>query len=148
MASIKKNISKNGEVTYWVRACVGRDEQNRQVWRRTTLQSPGLTPKKEEDEIKRQADAWEQKQREDFERTHAREDREKITFADFVRFHWWPDHVLDGTHTPSSISFFKHTSDNVVAYFGTKRLTQIDAEMVKRYIKYLNTEATTKYKMK
>lgn len=36
-------------------------------------------------------------------------------------------------------------SDDIVAYFGDKkRLAQIDAEAVKRYIKYLNTEATTK----
>lgn len=144
MASIKKNVAKSGEVTYWVRACVGRDEMGKQVWRSCTLPSPELTPKKEEAEIKRQADAWEQEQKAEYERTHSKEDKAKITFADFVRFHWWPDHVMDGTHTPSSISFFKHTSDNVVAYFGAKRLMQIDAETVKRYIKYLNTEATTK----
>ena len=52
---------------------------------------------------------------------------------------------MDGTHKPSSIQFFKYMSDDIVAYFGAKKkLKQIDAEAVKRYIKYLNTEATTK----
>ena len=36
-------------------------------------------------------------------------------------------------------------SADIVSYFGTrKKLSQIDAEAVKRYIKHLNTEATTK----
>ena len=51
---------------------------------------------------------------------------------------------MDGTHTPSSISFYKYMSDDLVSYFGRKKLNSIDAEAVKRYIKFLNTEATSK----
>lgn len=51
----------------------------------------------------------------------------------------------DDTHTPSSISFFRYMSNDLIDYFGErKRLSQIDVEAVKRYIKYLNTNAKTK----
>ena len=147
MATIDKKQNARGDITaYRIRACVGRDDHGKQIWRTCTLPRPeDLTPAKEKKEIERQADAWEQEQRAQYERTHSKADKDKITFADFVRGHWWPDHVMDGEHTPSSISFFRYMSEDLIAYFGTKkRLKEIDAEAVKRYIKYLNTEARTK----
>lgn len=146
MASIKTVKNNAGEVTgYRVRACVGRDEQYKQVWRTTTIKRPeGLTPAKERKEVERLADAWEKEQKADYKQGHSK-DKDKITFAEFVRGHWWPDNVMDGTHTPSSISFYRYMSDDLIAYFGEKkRLNQINVETVKRYIKYLNTEAVTK----
>lgn len=146
MATIIAKKNKAGAViSYKLMACVGRDEQNKQVWRTTTIKRPdGLTPAKERKEVERQADAWEQEQKADFERTHSKDDKSKITFADFVQSRWWPDHVMDGTHTPSSVSFYRYMSADLTAYFGKKKLNSIDAEAVKRYIKYLNTEATSK----
>lgn len=145
MATIIEKKNKAGTlISYKIMVCVGRDEQNKQVWRTTTLARPdGLTPAKERKEIERQADAWEQEQKAEYERTHSKEDKSKITFADFVHNRWWTDHVMDGTHTPSSISFYKYMSEDLVAYFGKKKLNSIDAEAVKRYIKYLNNEATS-----
>ncbi len=146
MATIDKKTNAQGEVvSYRLRACVGRDDQGKQVWRTCTIPRPeGLTPKKEEKEIERQADAWEQDQKAQYEKTHSKVDKDKITFSEFVKSHWWTDHVMDGEHTPSSISFFRYTSNNLVSYFGAKKLKQIDAEAVKRYIRFLNKEATTK----
>lgn len=148
MATIDTRKNKSGEVTgYRLRACVGRDEQYKQVWRTCTIPRPeGLTPAKEKKEVQRLADEWETAQKAEYERTHAKTGKDKITLADFIENHWWADHVMDGTHTPSSISFYKYMSDDIVAYFGPKKqLKAIDAEAVKRYIKYLNTEATTKH---
>ena len=146
MAAIKENRNAKGEIiSYRIRACVGRDAQNKQVWRTTTLPRPeGLTPKKEENEIKRQADEWELRQKEEYQRTNAPKDKTKITFSAFVSNVWWNDHVMDGSHTPNSIAFYKAMSDDLVDYFNIKKLSSIDAEAVKRYIKYLQTKATTK----
>ncbi len=147
MATIVPKKNKAGEITsYKVMVCVGRDEQYKQIWRTCTIKRPeGLTPAKERKEIERQADAWAETQKAEYDKTHSKEGREKITLADFIKNHWWPDHVMDGTHTPSSISFFSYMSADIVSYFGQKkRLNQVDAESVKRYIKYLNTEAKTK----
>lgn len=146
MATIVEKKNKAGElISYKIMVCVGRDEQYKQIWRTTTIQRPeGLTPAKERKEIERQADAWEQEQKADYARTHSKEDKSKISFADFVHYKWWPDHVMDGTHTPSSVSFYRYMSEDLVSYFGKKRLNSLDAEAVKRYIKYLNTEAVSK----
>ena len=146
MATITPNRDKNGNIiSYKVTLCVGRDEQYKQVWRTCTIQRPeGLTPAKEKKEIERQADAWAEAQKAEYEKSHSKEDKSRITLSDFIVSHWWPDHVMDGSHTPSSISFYRYMSDDIIAYFGNrKRLAQIDAEAVKRYIKFLNTEATT-----
>lgn len=147
MATIVKRRNKAGEiVSYKVMVCVGRDEQYRQIWRTCTLKRPeGLTPAKERKEIERQADAWAETQKAEYERTHSKVDRDKITLADFIKNHWWTDHVMDGTHSPNSVSFYNYMANDLVTYFGPKKkLNQIDAEAVKRYIKYLNTEAKTK----
>lgn len=147
MATIDTRKNKSGEITgYRLRACVGRDEQYKQVWRTCTIPRPeGLTPAKEKKEVQRIAAEWEAAQKAEYDRTHAKEDKDKITLADFIKNHWWKDHVLDGTHTPSSISFYRYMSDDILSYFGEgKRLKQIDVESVKRYVKYLNTEARTK----
>lgn len=147
MATIEARKGKSGEITsYRLRACVGRNEQYKQVWRTCTIPRPeGLTPAKERKEVQRIADEWETTQKAEYERTHRKEDKSKITLADFIRNHWWPDNVKDGSHKPSTVDFFKYMSDDIISYFGEqKRLAQIDAEAIKRYVKYLNTEARTK----
>lgn len=146
MATIETRTNKTGEITgYRLRTCVGRDEKYKQIWRTCTIARPeGLTPAKEKKEVVRLADEWERAQKAEYERTHEKSDTDKITLSDFIRNHWWPDHVMDGKHTPSSIEFFRYTSNNIIDYFGDKkRLKVIDAEAIKRYIKYLNTEAKT-----
>lgn len=145
---VKKN-SKGEVVSYKFRCCVGRDDQNKQIWRTTTISKDdsrieGLTPKKLITALNSIKHEWDEMQKAEYDRTHAKEDKSKIGFSDFVTTRWWPDHVLDGSHTPTSISFYKYMSDDLVDYFGKKKLSTIDAESVKRYIKYLNTEATTK----
>lgn len=147
MATIDQNKNAEGEViSYRFRACVGRDDQYRQVWRTKTVKRPeGLTPAKERKQMEREADAWEQEQKVAYLKGRPKQDKDKITLVEFVREHWWPDHVEDGTHTPASISFYQYMSDDILAYFGEKeKLLQIDVETIKRYVKFLNTEAKTK----
>lgn len=146
MATIIPKKGKSGEIrSYMIRVCLGRDENYKQIFRNTTISRPeGLTPAKERKEVERLADEWERNQREEYERTKSKTDKTKITFADFVKNHWWADHVMDGEHTPNSIAFYRNMSNHLVDYFGNKKLNAIDAEAVKRYIKYLNTTATTK----
>ena len=147
MASIIPKKDKHGNViSYKFMVCVGRDEEYKQVWRTATFPRPeGLTPAKERKEIQRQADAWAEAQKAEYGRTGGKDDKHQITLAAFVRDHWWKDHVEDGTHTPSTISFYRHMTDDLLEYFGAKKkLASIDAEAVKRYIKYCNIEAKTK----
>lgn len=147
MATIINRTNKAGELTgFKVMCCVGRDEHGKQIWRTTTIKrQEGLTPAKERKEVQRQADAWEVEQKTEYSRTHSKTARDKITFTAFVRDHWWTDHVMDGTHTPSSVAFYRYMSNDLLEYFGEKtRLNQIDAEAVKRYISFMNNKAVTK----
>lgn len=146
MATYRPNTNKQGEViSYKVKICLGRDDKNKQIQRTTTIPRPeGLTPAKERKEVERLAEQWEREQRAEFEKTQSKEDKKRITLADFINKHWFSVHVEDGGHTPSTVSFYRIMSADILAYFGNrKRLAQIDAEAVKRYIKFLNTEART-----
>lgn len=147
MATIVEKKDKAGKViSYKVMVCVGRDEATyKQIWRTTTLKRPeNMTPAKERKEIERQADAWAEAQKEEYQRTNAKTDKSKITLAAFICDHWMKDHILDGEHKPTGITFFEYMSRDIISYFGEKkRLAQIDTESVKRYLKFLNTEART-----
>lgn len=156
---LKKN--KDGEISgYKFMCCVGRDEQYKQIWRTCTISKDdsrleaftpkklveGRIPKKLKDELNSIKHQWDKQQKEEYERTQEKKDKTKITLSNFIDGHWWPDHVKDGSHTPSSISFYQYMSDDIKNYFGDKfKLNQLEgqsgAERVKRYIKYLNTEA-------
>lgn len=146
MANIKVNRDKSGNIkSYRLRCCLGRDASYNQVWRSVTIPRPeGLTPARERKEVERIADQWEQEQRAEYERAPSTVDRGKITFAEFVKDHWLPDHVHDGTHAPKTAEFYERISGSIVEYFGEKKkLRQISAEDVKRFLKYLNTEAVS-----
>ncbi len=146
MASIKAICDKKGKITgYKVRVCLGRDDQYSQIWRSKVFPRPeGRTPAKEKKEIQAQADAWEKALKEEYKKTGTKTTKENITLEQFIREHWFPDHVEDGTHSPSTVAFYRYMSDDIIAYFKRKRLSSLDAEAVKRYIKYLNTQARTK----
>ena len=146
MATLTTKTDDAGKpISYKFTCCVGRDNNGKQIWRTKTIKSPGLTPKREKDYVADQMAEWEKQQKADFKRTHNAVDKDRITLAEFIAEHWWPDHVMDGSHTPSSISFYKHMSNNLLEYFGSKKkLSQIDVETVKRYIKYLRTDAVSK----
>ncbi len=145
MATITTKKDKAGNVTgYKVTLCVGRDEANKQVWRTCTIKRPdGLTPAKERKEVERQADAWAEAQKAEYDRTHEKADKTRITLKQFIEYHWMPDHVKTADHTPSSVEFFEYTSQMAIDYFGEKkRLKEIDAESIKKYINYLKTTPT------
>lgn len=148
MATVIEKRNKAGELTsYKIMVCVGRDEANRQIWRTTTLKRPkNMTPARERKEIERQADAWEQAQREEYQRTGAKtDDKDKITLARFIDAHWIPDFLYDGTHKPAGIVFYKNMVNVILSYpkFTKIKLTQVNTEAVKRFIGWLNKEART-----
>ena len=146
MATLTTKTDDAGKpISYKFTCCVGRDANGKQVWRTKTVKSPHYSEAKEKKWINTELLNWEQQQKDDYNKSHNTADKDRITFAEFVREHWWPDHVMDGSHTPSSISFYKHMSDNILAHFGNKKkLSQMDVETVKRYIKYLRTDAVSK----
>ena len=64
----------------------------------------------------------------------------KLTFEQFVNQHWLPDHVCDGSHTPSTIQAHSYHAKGLIKYFGKMRLQDITAETIKRFTNSLNQE--------
>lgn len=60
MAKIVKRMKKDGTCSYCIRVSNGYDRQGRQVLVNRTFTPPGMTGKKLEKELQRQADAFEQ----------------------------------------------------------------------------------------
>ena len=142
MASIKENRNKAGEIiSYRFRACVGRNDAYKQIFRTVTIDRPeGMTPAKERKEVERLAAEWEKKEREAFRQGMSAE-KDKITLAGFIREHWTPDHVENGKHSANGREFFKYTAGIVVEYFGEKmKLVEVTPERIKRFLKWLRTE--------
>lgn len=143
MASVKENRNRDGKIiSYRFRACVGRDPATgKQVWRTATFPKPdGMTPKAEAKHIRRAAEDWESKQRDDYKKG-LEPDRDKITLAEFVRGHWWPNCVEAAGHTPNTLNVYRRESDDMLGFFGERiRLVEIDVERIGRLIRWMKVD--------
>lgn len=157
MAAIKEYKNKSGEiVSYNARACVGRNEIGKQVWRTATFTIEQiedeaakqgvdrLTPAKQMKIVNRLADAWEAAEKEKFSKAPAAKDKGRITVKEFIEKVWIPVYVEDGQKSVNSVKFFKNTSRHVIDFMGSKRMNQVDTELCSRFISYLNTTAKSK----
>lgn len=152
MASITAKKRKDGSVvSYKFTLCVGRDgTTNRQIWRTHTVQRPlGLTPKKEEKEVKRLADEWEKAERERFNQSGSKrtnnKEKDRVTLAAFIRDKWLINNVRNGKHTPATVAFYEYMSADIISYYGEHiRVNEFDREDIEKYEAFLRTKATTK----
>lgn len=142
MANITKKVLKDGTITYRFRACVGRDPSGAQVWRTRTISSPGLTPAREQKEVKRLADEWEIEEKADYARGLHDRRKDNITLSEFVKSAWMPVHVKNGDAAANSVVFYEFSSKIVCDFMGDMKLKQITTEDCARFVAYLNTEAT------
>lgn len=144
VANITKRVSsKNGKISYLVRACVGRDTKGKQLWQSTTLPSPGLTPAKEEKEIQRQADLWERQIKAELEKSAAERERDaakQLTFSGFLHTVFWPRHVDSGELRDTTITFYGYMRPRVEQYFGALRLSEIQKSDIEGFVVWLNTQ--------
>ena len=149
MASIIPN-SKDGKIiSYKFKACVGRDDCGKQVFRCMTWIVPvGLGPAKAEKAAEKAAAAWEQEAKAEYEkdlldaeRARQREiARCKTDFVYFVKNAWFPICIEDGEHKPKTISFYNDTAKNITAYFEGSNLQRITPAEIQKFIIYLRTE--------
>ena len=69
MASITQNQKDGKVVSYKFKACVGRDELGKQIWRCTTWKIPeGMIPSRAEKAAQKAAAVWEKEVREEYQR--------------------------------------------------------------------------------
>ena len=149
MASITQN-KKNGKViSYKFKACVGRDEFGKQIFRCTTWKAPeGLIPSRAEKAAQKAAAEWEQKARAEYEKDLRNPERikERITaksrteFSDFVLNTWFPICICDGEHKPTTTEFYRHISNTIADYFSGKAIQTLSGTDIQKYLIYLRTE--------
>ncbi len=149
MASIIPN-SKDGKiVSYKFKACVGRDDCGKQVFRCTTWKVPqGLVPSKAAKQVEKAAATWEQEAKAEYEkdlldaeRARQREIAKcKTDFVYFVKKVWFPICIEDGEHKAKTVSFYNDTTKNITAYFEGANLQKITAAEIQKFIIYLRTE--------
>lgn len=145
MPKLEIRRNKSGEITgYRVRICVGRDANGKQVWRTTVIPSPGLTPARDRKEAERLAEEWEREQREQYQQTHEKRSRDKMTFGTFVNEYWLPLDVRDGKHAPNTVRFYEDRAREIVAFFGKKPLNSIGVSDCKRFIAHLRKDVKGK----
>ena len=122
MATITPQKRKGALVSYKFRVCVGRDADNKQIFRCTTWPVPqGLSPAKAAKAAKRAAEAWERETRAAYEydlhHPQQAQDREtsrlRTDFASFVRHTWFPLCMEDGAHKPKTVAFYEDTMRNI-----------------------------------
>ena len=149
MATITPQKRKGALVSYKFRVCVGRDADNKQIFRCTTWPVPqGLSPAKAAKAAKRAAEAWERETRAAYEydlrHPQQAQDREtsrlRTDFASFVRHTWFPLCMEDGAHKPKTVAFYEDTMGNIVDYFQGHSLQKIQGLDLQRFLAYLRTE--------
>ena len=122
MASIIPKTKDGKIISYKFKACVGRDDCGKQVFRCMTWKVPGgLGPVKAEKAAEKaaaaEAKAEYEKDLQDAERARQREiARCKTDFVYFVKNVWFPICIEDGEHKPKTISFYNDTTKNITAY--------------------------------
>ena len=153
MASITQNKKDGKVISYKFRACVGRDEFGKQIFRCSTWKIPdGLIPSRAEKAAQKAAADWERQVKEEYEkdilnpqRIKEREIAKKHTeFSEFALREWFPICVDDGDHKHTTVDFYRHTTNRVADYFKGKAIQSITPLDIQRFLIYLRTEYRTK----
>ena len=136
MASIKAYKNKeNTTISYRFRVCIGRNSNGKQIWATKTVRvTENLTPKKTEKEMQRQADEWERLL------IASATPSKKSTFERFVNCTWFPVHVENGQHKPSTIEFYRRMSTRLIDEFGSRDLNAIKAIEIQQFINRLRND--------
>lgn len=152
MASITQNKNNGKVISYKFKACVGRDEFGKQVFKCCTWKIPeGMAPSRVEKAVQKAATEWERHAREEYkqdllnaERVKEREiSKARTDFACFIRELWFPICICDGEHKPNTIQFNRNIANIIAAYFSGKAIQKITGTDIQKYLIYLRTEYKT-----
>ena len=152
MASITQNKKDGKVISYKFKACVGRDEFGKQVFKCSTWKVPeGMALSRVEKAAQKAATEWERHAKEEYkqdllnaERVKEREiSKARTDFACFIRELWFPICICDGEHKPNTIQFNRNISNIIADYFGGKAIQKITGTDIQKYLIYLRTEYKT-----
>lgn len=140
MASVEAIRSRDGKniTSYRFRAYLGKDASGKTKFATKTVKPPeGLTPKKMEKELQRQADTWEQALRAGIIPV------EKTSFKAFSQL-WFSTRIDNGKSAQNTVSYYKNLLPRVQAQFGDQDITKIKPMDVERFFNSLSAQKNTK----
>ena len=152
MASITQNKKDGKVISYKFKACIGRDEFGKQIFRCTTWKAPdGLSAARIEKAAQKAAAEWEQQAKEEYrrdvenpERVREREiEKARTEFSAFIRQVWFPICICDGEHKPTTIDFNRNISNVIANYFSGKSMQAISGTDIQKYLIHLRTSYRT-----
>lgn len=149
MASIREKKQGGKTVSYRFSCCLGRDARGAQIRRYTTWIPPqGMTPGRARKTAEKEAEAWEQKMRVEFEKDLKNPERSRIKtlsnenmdFAAFVMKVWFPLQIDNGMYKAKTVSYYNDTAKNIAAYFEGCGIKNIGSISIQRFLVYLRTD--------
>ena len=160
MATITEKAKGNQVVSFKFTACIGRDAQGKQKYKTAVWKPPeGLTYNKARKMAEAEACRWEQEIKSNgtpapqgenlkaagpqmlLEAPPALEDiPEEETFRYFAEQVWMPLKVIAGGARPSTIAMYRFMMRVSLPMLGGKRLKEISAVDIMRYLQYLREE--------
>ena len=138
MANIRA-VEKNGKIfSYRFTACLGKDENGRQIRRYRTWQVPqGLSSARAERAVQRAADEWEKSLKIDPSEAEIPPAVHSCDFADFINEVWLPLQVQKGSNKPITVSFYRNNTKRLTEYFKGRSMQEITAIDIQRYLRNL-----------
>lgn len=140
MASIQEKVKNGKVISYRFKACLGRDENGKQICRSMTwYPEEGQTKAKSRKAAAAAADEWEKEVRKKYQAA-----RETLTLSRFVNEVWLPLAVDNGEHRPTTIAMYKHTLDVIMPRFANVPLNEITPLQISKYLIWLRNDYRTK----
>ena len=150
MATIYEKTKDGKIVSFKFKACVGRDENKKQVFRCITwYPDKEMSKSKSRREAKKRASVWEQKAKQEFLSTREitlirpTSNQKQPSFAQFVNEIWKPLAVNDGEHRSSTIAMYQHILKLIIPFFGDTPLQEITPIQITQYLQWLRKEYRT-----
>ena len=160
MATITEKMKGKQVVSFKFTVCVGRDEKGKQKYKTMTWKPPeGLTTAKARKLAESQAFIWEQEIQGNSIITEqiksafpapagtaveavqtAATISDEETFRYFAESIWMPLKVIAGGARPSTIAMYKFMLRVALPVLGSKRLTEITAVDIMKYLQYLRDD--------
>lgn len=130
MATIQEKVKDKQIVSFKFKACLGRDENGKQIFKCHTWYPPaGLTKAKSRKEAERAAAAWEAETKQAYALQKEREaeaaSKTVYTFGRFVNEVWIPLCVRDGSHRPATIAMYTNILKLILPRFEAVPLSQM-----------------------
>lgn len=146
MATIYPNFKNGKIISVKFKAYLGRDEDNKQIFRcKTWTPNEPMSEKKLLSQAERQATIWEHQLAEDYALAQKSFNAPDISFEAFVNTVWFPLQMNKEHRRSSTIDFHKCILKIALPYFGTKQLSIIQPEHIKQYLEYLKYTYRTRH---